>query len=237
MTQGRGRGMSYYSETEAWHYIPTFDNGATNGQLRFLEKLAEIHSDSRYVTSYHRGLALLLAGQQPNGCWPQTYPLEGGYHDAATFNDDVTVLTLSTLDDVAGGRVPFATASERTQAAAAARRGVTCLIAAQVVVNGKRTVWGQQHDPITLAVVRARTYEIVGLAGRERASIVAYLMSLPQPDARVVAAGHSAAEWFRAHSVTGYRYSGYGLSPDARPSSPICPRPSDIGTNRPIFAN
>jgi PelA/Pel-15E family pectate lyase len=30
----------------------------------------------------------LLAAQFPNGGWPQVWPLEGGYHDAVTFNDN-----------------------------------------------------------------------------------------------------------------------------------------------------
>src|SRR5947209_5649992 len=36
MWHPRERGMSYYSETDTWHYSPTFDNGATTGQLQFL---------------------------------------------------------------------------------------------------------------------------------------------------------------------------------------------------------
>ena len=45
-------------------------------------------------------------------------------------------------------------------------------------MNGALTVWGQQHDPINLAIVPARKYELAGLAGRESASIMMYLMSL-----------------------------------------------------------
>ena len=34
-----------------------------------------------------RGLDYTFAAQFPNGGWPQVWPLEGGYHDAITFND------------------------------------------------------------------------------------------------------------------------------------------------------
>ena len=132
MTRPRTPGMSYYSETTDWHYIPTLDNGATTGQLRFLARVMTRNSDPRFFEAYHRGLEYLLAAQEPNGCWPQSYPLEGGYHDAITFNDDATVLVLTTLDDVASGKVSAATQSERQRAAASAQRGVRCLVATQV---------------------------------------------------------------------------------------------------------
>jgi PelA/Pel-15E family pectate lyase len=229
--------MSYYSETTAWHYIPTLDNGSTTGQLRFLARVTTWNSNPLYSAAYHRGLGYLLAAQEPNGCWPQSYPLEGSYHDAITFNDDATVLVLATLDDVAAGRVSIATPSERQRAAESARRGVACLVATQVVVDGKRTVWGQQHDPISLEVVPARKYELAGLAGRESAAIMMYLMSLPAPDDQVVRAVHAAAAWFRAHAIMGYRYDGTnGLRPD-KTGGPIWARLTEIGSGRPIFAN
>lgn len=237
MTRPRSTGMSYYSETPDWHYMPTLDNGATTGQVRFLARLSASNTNPRFADAFHRGLEYLLAAQEPNGCWPQSYPLEGGYHDAITFNDDATVLVLTTLDEIASGKVVIATAAERHRAAASAQRGVRCLVATQVVVDGKRTVWGQQHDPISLEVVSARKYELAGLAGRESAAIMKYLMSLPTPDAHVVDAVHAAATWFRAHAITGYRYDGTnGLRVDPT-GDPIWARLTEIGTNRPIFAN
>lgn len=236
MTRPRAPGMSYYSETADWHYMPTFDNGATTGQLRFLVRVFAAHPDNRYAVAYHKGLALLLAAQQPNGCWPQTFPLEGGYHDAITFNDDVAVLALTTLDQVSSGRVPLASAGERERASVSARRGVACLVATQVIVGGKRTVWGQQHDPLSLEIVPARKYELAGLAGRESATIMTYLMGLPTPDVQVVEAVHAAAAWFRAHTIRGFRYDAYSLRADAT-AQPIWARLTEIATDRPIFAN
>ena len=61
--------------------------------------MAAAHSatdDARYSAAFLRGLNYLLDAQYPNGCYPQVYPLQGGYHDAATFNDDATV---NVLDD------------------------------------------------------------------------------------------------------------------------------------------
>jgi PelA/Pel-15E family pectate lyase len=236
MWQPRTTGMSYYSETSGWHYIPTFDNGATTGQLRFLARLYAANHAANYANAYRRGLALLLVAQQPNGCWPQSFPLDGGYHDAVTFNDDVAVLVLTTLDEAASGAANIPSASERRAAWEAAKRGVACLVRAQVRVAGARTVWGQQEDPLTLEVVPARRYELAGLAGRESASIMLYLMSLRDPDSPVQSAVHSAATWFRSHALSGLRYERFELRPDTA-APPLWARLTEISTGRPIFAN
>jgi PelA/Pel-15E family pectate lyase len=233
----RRLGESYYSESDGWAYIATIDNGATTGQLLFLALAYAAHGDARYRDAYLRGLDYLLLAQAPNGCWPQVYPLAGGYHDAITFNDDATVSVLVTLTDVVEQQLSFVPDRERERTAAAVRRGVECIVATQVVVDGKRTVWGQQHDPLTLEVIPARSYELAGLAGRESATILTYLMGIESPDARVVEAVHAAADWFRANAIYGYEYdfeTGLRAKPGA---GPIWARLSEIGTNRPIFAN
>ena len=235
MSKPRAPGMSYYSETEAWHYIPTLDNGATLLQLAFLQRMAETWRDGYFVSAYRRGIAYVLAAQEPNGCWPQSYPLEGGYHDAITFNDDATVRVLRTLEEA--GKAAIATAALRDSAQAAVRRGIACLLTTQVVVNGKRTVWGQQHDPITLEVVPARRYELAGLSGRESASVMTYLMSLPTPGSSVIAAVDAAAEFFRANAISGYKYDFRDGLSKAADGPLLWARLYEIGTNRPIFAN
>src|SRR6185437_7298286 len=53
----------------------------------------------------------LLAMQYPNGCLPQIYPLEGSYHDAATFNDNAMVNALVVLRGVGAGKYAEATPS------------------------------------------------------------------------------------------------------------------------------
>ena len=115
MTRLRRPGESYYAETDAWHYIPTLDNGATTGQLRFLQRVIAAHPDARYVAAWRRGVRYLLAAQQPNGCWPQDFPLDGGYHDAITFNDDAVVNVLGVLDTVAAGGIPIGTIPSRSR--------------------------------------------------------------------------------------------------------------------------
>ena len=76
---------------ERFGRIATLDNNSTTSELRFLALAGDVAPDPRYRAAFLRGLEYLHAAQFPNGCWPQVYPLQGGYHDAATFNDDASV--------------------------------------------------------------------------------------------------------------------------------------------------
>jgi PelA/Pel-15E family pectate lyase len=125
----------------------------------------------------------------------------------------------------------------RTRAGAAVVRGVGFVVSSQVVVNGRRTAWGQQHDPIALRPVRARSYEPASLSGKESAAITDFLLRLPTPWPPVVDAVHSAAEWLRTVAVTGYAYDYRTGLQKADSGGPIWARMYEIGTNRPIFSN
>ena len=233
----RAPGQSFFSETDAWQYIATLDNNATTSELRFLARVDSARPDPHYRAAFLRGIDYLLAAQLPNGCWPQVWPLQGGYHDAATFNDDAIANAAALLRDVANGDVPFVPAAQRARASAAFGRAIECVLAAQVVVGGRRTIWGQQHDPLTLAPTHARSYEPASLATKESAGVMRLLMSLPRPDARVVAAVHAAAAWFRANAIHGYAYD-FATGRRAEPGAgPLWARMAEIGTDRPIFSN
>jgi PelA/Pel-15E family pectate lyase len=144
---------------------------------------------------------------------------------------------LQLLRDVATGKLGGADDATRARAAAAVARGVECIVSSQVVVDGVRTAWGQQHDPITLAPIAARSYELVGLSGKESANLLDFLLALPDPDARVQAAAHAAAAWFRKTALKDIAYdyqSGLRAEPGA---GPVWARLAELGTNRPIFSN
>ncbi len=232
----RRTGQSYYSENAGFHYIATIDNDSTTSELEFLAGAIAARKEGRLIEAFTRGIDYLLSAQLPSGCWPQVFPLQGGYHDAATFNDNATVNVLKLLGSVARGDFAFSPADRKERAGPAVARGLACIVKSQVVVNGKRTVWGQQHDPVSLEPVAARSYELVGLSGRESAWITEYLMSLPQPDAAIVEAVHAAVEWFQAHSIQGYTYNDQVLE-EADGAPPLWARLYEIGTYRPIFSN
>ena len=172
----------------------------------------------------------------PNGCFPQVYPLEGSYHDAVTFNDHAMTRALIVLRDVSDGKVSEATPAQQRRANAAVSKGLACVLATQVIIGGKRTIWGQQHDPLTLVPVAARTYELKSLASLESAGVLDFLMSLPSPNQRLVEAVYAGAEWLRDHPLQGARYQGYVLTRDAK-APPLWGRLYEIGTDSVIMAN
>ena len=225
-----------WSSGANWTWISTFDNGATTEELRFLGAVVRAQGDTLQRAGFLRGLDYIFLAQFANGCWPQVYPLEGWYHDAVTYNDDATVRILRLLVAVARGDYPFVPAAARARAGAAVTAGVGCILASQVVVAGKKTVWGAQHDPLTLAPVQGRAYEPASLCSLESATVVDFLMERPVPGGDVVAAAHAAAAWFRATAIRGYVYTNGELT--ASPGAgPLWARFSELSSNRPIFGD
>jgi PelA/Pel-15E family pectate lyase len=229
-------GVGYNGETADWHFVPTIDNGSTTEELRFLSRADSAHHDPRYAEAFARGVRYLLAAQTPNGCWPQVFPLEGGYHDAVTFNDDAVVHVATLLREIAAGAHPLADTALRRTSALAVQRAVGCMLDAQVVVAGRRTVWGQQHDPLTLLPVRGRSYELASLTADESVAIAKFLLDEARPNARVTAAVNAAASWFRANAINGLSYSHYELR-HVSDAGPLWGRMAEIATGKPIFAN
>ncbi len=99
----------------------------TNTELHFLAKVQASlpgKEGDAYRASFIKGIHYLLAAQYPNGGFPQVYPLEGGYHDAITFNDNAVSESAETLTDVAEAKpgYDFVAADLRKQAASRSYR-------------------------------------------------------------------------------------------------------------------
>jgi PelA/Pel-15E family pectate lyase len=230
----------------SWNYVGTFDNDATVTQLRFLAKVISApgaKGTKIYREAFLRGLDYIFAAQYPNGGWPQVWPLQGGYHDTITYNDDAMVQILELLRDVAAGGRDFGFVPNKTRARAAqcVKHGVECILATQIVVNGRRTVWCQQHDALTLEPCSARNYEMPSESSAESAKITQLLMGDPNPSREIIAAVHAAAEWFEKTKMKdiAYRFTGQEgrLLVEAPGSGPLWARYYDIATDRPIFGD
>jgi PelA/Pel-15E family pectate lyase len=152
------------------------------------------------------------------------------------------IQVLDLLRDVAGGtEFAFVPGKTRTRAAESVKRGIQCILATQIVVNGRRTVWCQQHDALSLKPCSARNYEMPSESNAESAQIMEFLMSIPKPSREIVEATHAAAAWFEETKITNveYRFAGESgrLLVAAPGSGPIWSRYYDIATNRPIFGD
>jgi len=229
-----------------WNYVGTFDNDATVTQLRYLAKVITAvgpdHSEA-YRKAFLHGMGYIAAAQYPNGGWPQVWPLEGGYHDTITYNDDAVINLLDLLRDVARGTNDFAFTpfSLRMMAATSLRNGVDCLLATQITVDGHHTVWCQQHDPLTLQPASGRNYEMPSQVSSESAEIMLLLMSLTRPSPQIIAAVHDAAAWFEKTKITDVTWqrddAGERRLVHQDGSGPIWARYYEIGTDRPIFGD
>ncbi|HEX8352260.1 MAG TPA: pectate lyase [Pyrinomonadaceae bacterium] len=225
----------------------TIDNGATFTQLEFLARVHTAGRQERHREAFLKGLDYLLAAQYENGGWPQYFPLRKGYYTHITYNDNAMAGVLELLRGVALKRPAYAFVDEarRAKSALAVERGVECILKTQVVVKGRKTVWGAQHDAATLAPAPARKFEPVSLASRESVGVTRFLMGVERPDARVVEAVESAVAWFRASQVSGVRWverrdpaqpGGFERTAVAdKDAPPIWARFYEIGTDRPVF--
>ena len=77
-------------------------------------------------------------------------------------------------------------------------QALQCILASQTVIDGKKTIWPQQEDALTLAPVSARNYEPGALAASESADLLDYLMSLPNPSKELVASIQAGVAWLKA---------------------------------------
>jgi PelA/Pel-15E family pectate lyase len=230
-------------EDENWNYVGTFDNDATTTQLEFLARVIKARGEaagSPQRQAFTKGLEYVFSAQYPNGGWPQVWPLQGGYHDAITYNDGAMTHILVLLNKVASGGddYAFVSASLRAKARHSVERGIQCVLSTQIRANGRRTVWCQQHDALTLAPCSARNYEMPCQASSESADLVLFLMDLTKPDPAAASAIRSAADWFDKTKISDVEYTRGGSELVAAPDQgPLWARYSEIGTDRPIFGD
>lgn len=187
----------------------TIDNDATTMQMIYLARLYQQTKDVRYRDAFRAAVEYLLSGQYDNGGWPQFWPDPHGYQIHITFNDDAIVNTLEILRNMMTEKAPYGgdltDTDLRQRMSKAFDKGIECILATQIMVKGKPTVWCQQHDRETFKPAPARAFELPSYCSAESEGIVRLLMSLPNPDARVKRAIHGAMKWFDTYKLTGLR--------------------------------
>ena len=240
----RQPGMHWTAQTgDAWHYCGTFDNRTTTEQIKFLAGVFTATKRDDVKAALMKGLDYVFAAQYPNGGWPQNYPVERGYHEAITLNDDAMVHILEVLHDLADGDNHFAFTDDalKQRARAAFDKGIANIAAMQVRIDGQPTVWCAQHHPLTLEPVKARAKEPPSLRGGESANLVKFLMRSGPTTPEVVAIIESALKWFDAHRLTGLRKTKNDRGKtdyiaDPASTDVLWARFYDLKTAKPIFA-
>ena len=226
----------------------TIDNGATYTEIRLLAAAFDASGEPKLKFAALRGIDYLLKGQLDNGGWPQKFPGGRGYAREVTFNDNAMVGVMNLLKDIADNNVPFdfVPSSVRGRSASAVKRGISCVLKSQILVDGAPASWCAQHDRHTLAPCRGRSYELPSLSGSESVGIVRFLMRVEKPDLAVKQSIEGAVAWFKRVELTGIRVER--KVEESQPGGfdtvvvrdlgapPLWARFYDWQTNKPIFA-
>jgi len=218
----------------------TIDNGATTTQLAYLAKVINAKNIESHRTGFLKGLDFLLAMQYENGGFPQYFPLKNDYSRHITYNDNAMINVLKLLRDIAKKKDDYTFVDEerRIRAEKAVEKAIPVLLKTQVVINGKKTIWGAQHDEVTFQAAQARAFEPISLTAGESVGIVKFLMLDGSPSPEVIDAIESAVKWFEANKLTGIRWerkNGESVVVKDKAAPPIWARFYQIETMRPIF--
>ncbi|QYF88206.1 pectate lyase [Brevundimonas sp. PAMC22021] len=228
-----------------WTFVGTLDNNATWSEMRFLAKVAA-HAPGpqgdAWRASVIKGVQYLLNAQYPNGGWPQIWPLEGGFHDSVTFNDNAVAQAAMVLRDVSHGEegFDFVPAELEARAAEATKKAIDVILAAEVRYGDRIMGWPQQVEPLRLVPTSARNYEPRSVASGETTDILIFLMGEPDPSPEMKAAIRAGAAWLEATQV---HDKSFEMTDDGRKlidkpgAGPIWSRNYDIVTGQPIFGD
>lgn len=226
----------------------TLDNRNTYSQVAYLAKLYTATGVTEFREAAERGVDYILDLQNKSGGW------RGWDADAITYNDDVMIGTMRLLNDMVNQEPDYYWVSDKKRARlkTSLSRAIDVTLNAQIVVNGKKTGWCQQHDHVTLAPVKARTYELAAICPMETTSIIRFFMELDHPDNRIKAAVEAAVAWLDEAKITGLRIdqlpvdesrksefrTGYDRVEVKDPQAPpLWARFHEIADNRPFMAN
>ncbi len=225
----------------------TIDNRATYTQAAYLARVITASmlkqtppaNFPKYKEAFGRGLDYLLASQYDNGGFPQYFPLKRGYYTRITFNDDAMIGVLEVLRDIArkADDYKFVDEERRVKAEQAVIKGTALILKLQVDSAGRKTVWAQQYDEVTLKPAWARKFEPPCLASSESAGIVRFLMQEKQTP-EITRAIEAAIEWFRKTRLGGIRWvrtDGQNRVVKDPAAPPIWARFYELETMKPIF--
>lgn len=189
-----------------------FDNGATTTEMRFLAKMySKVRNDS-YKAAFEKGLRFILKAQYENGGWPMFYPLKQGYYTHITFNDDATFRLMTLLKGIYNGEPLFAFVTNKeliSGAMNAWKRGLSCILKTQIVVNGKPTVWCAQHDEITFLPAKARAYELPSFSGAESVGLLKILMDIENPSPEIIRSVKGGIKWLEEYQLRYTRWDSF----------------------------
>ena len=232
----------------------TFDNSTTYTHVEYLAEVYAATKIEKYKAASLKGLDFIFKAQFPNGGWPQYFPLEENYSRHITFNDGAMLGILATLKRINENDPSFTFVPNdiRQKSIIAYKKGLECILKTQIISKGRLTAWCQQHDEVTLKPAWARAYEMPSICNGESVAIVMMLMSLNNPDKRIIESVQSAIKWFEESKILNTRIKTVPSPPEEsqyktiridkvvvtdNTAPPIWTRFYEIDTERPLFSD
>jgi PelA/Pel-15E family pectate lyase len=234
--------------------VTTFDNGTTYSHVEYLAKVYAVTRQKKYKEACLKGIEFILIAQYPNGGWPQFFPDTSGYKKYITFNDNAMTGILNVFYHIVQKEPAwsFVNQSLIEKVQVAFSKGINCIINCQIVENGKKSVWCQQHDNINFKPRDARKFEPAAICNSESSDLVLLLMKIQNPGMEVMNSIQNAVKWFDESKILGLRvktinapyvkYYYHTTNKDKvvvkdLSAPPIWTRYYELGTHRPLFCN
>lgn len=201
---------SVYAALKESYKKSTLDNRNTFPQIEYLADVYRLTKEPEYKESALRGLNYLLDTQKDNGGW------RGWDVDAITFNDEVTTGALELFRNIVQGDESFSWVDEttRNRIRDGYERGLRMVLDCQIIQDGVKTAWAQQHDNETLEPVKARSYELPGITANESCGVILFLMGVDNPSQEIIEAVEGSVAWLRKVQITGIRVEQIPLPED-----------------------
>lgn len=199
---------SVYAALKESYKKSTLDNRNTFPQIEYLAQVYGITQDAKYKNASLKGLMYLLHTQKDNGGW------RGWDVDAITFNDEVTTGALDLFRNIIQGdeRFLWLDTHTRRHIQDGYERGLRMVLDCQILQNGVKTAWAQQHDNETLLPVPARSYELAGITANESCDVALFLMGIDHPTDEIIDAVQHAVVWLHSVQIEGMRVEQIPLS-------------------------
>lgn len=184
----------------------TFDNGATHSQVQYLADVYYKTGIDKYKEACMKGIEFILEAQYDNGGFPQYYPDKSGYRKYITFNDGAMIGVMGVLHRIVMNKPEYSFVdSLRSKVKQAFYKGIDCILKCQIIENGVKIAWCQQHDNVDFRPQNARTFEPAAICNGESTGIVLLLMQLDNPSDEVINSIQSAIKWFEQSKIYGIK--------------------------------
>lgn len=220
----------------------TIDNDGTTSEIRVLARVYKQTGTEKYKTACMKGIDLLINSQYANGGWPQCFGVSGNYHAHITYNDEAMLHVLEIMKEMSeqSGDFTFVDNKYAEKARNAMDKGVQCILDTQIIVNGVRTAWCQQHDSKTLEPASARAYELPSISAKESVGLVNFMLSLDNPSREVIDSINAAIVWMQKVQLNGIKIvseNGDKKIVEDSSANPLWARFYEIDTNKPMFVD